>query len=106
MREVSRTEAVVDVHHSDPLRARVQHREQRRQSLEARAVPDARWDSHHRAVYQPANDARKRALHAGAHDDDVRGIQYPLLVEQAVEARDAYVIYPLDAAARRDRRTR
>ena len=56
--QVARAVAVVDVDHRHPGRAAVEHREQRREALERRAVPGRRRHGHHRRRDQPGHDAR------------------------------------------------
>src|SRR4051794_6580194 len=46
-------ESVVDVAHRDPGRARVEHREQRRETAERRPVTHARGHREHRYRHQP-----------------------------------------------------
>src|SRR5262249_33032467 len=61
-------EAVVYINHGDAAGAGVEHAEQRRQAVEARAVADARRHGDHRLIDEARDDARQRALHA--RDDE------------------------------------
>src|SRR5438034_11387288 len=71
MGEVAGAEAVVYVHYRYAGSAGVQHRQQRRKSLEAGAIPYARRNRNHRPADQTANDRCERTLHPGYHDEHV-----------------------------------
>src|SRR5438094_6312793 len=88
-------EAVVDVDDRETGGARVQHREQRGDAAEARAVADARRHGDDRLVDEPADDARQRALHAGDDDQHPRRAETVATVEEAMDAGDTYVVETL-----------
>ena len=76
-REDACAEAVVDVDDAHAGRAGVEHREQRGEPAEARAVADAGRHRHHRRADQPADDRGQRALHAGDDDEAVGAVERP-----------------------------
>ena len=89
--DVARAKAVVDVDDGDAAGAGVEHREQRGEPAEVRAVADGGRHRDDRPVHEPAHDRGQRALHArddhqriGAHERFRAG-------EQAVQARHARV---------------
>src|SRR5262245_42688727 len=90
--ERARAETVVDIHHREPGRARVEHGEERGDAMEARAVADARRHADDRAGHEAGDDAGKGALHPGDHDQAGRALQAIELREETVYARDAHVV--------------
>ena len=66
---------------------------------ETGAVADARGHRDDRHVDEPADDARQRAFHSGDDDDDARGGQPGVLVEQPMQTGDADVVEPIDRIA-------
>ncbi len=83
----------------DPGRAGVEHREQRRETLERGAVADRGRHRHDRHADQPTHHAGQRALHAGDHDQAVRGGQAVAHGEHAVQAGHADVGHQLGRGA-------
>src|SRR5262249_30602155 len=98
---------VVDVDHRDAWGTRVEHRQEGRNPTEGGAVPDARRNRDHRAVYETTDDARQGALHPGDGDDCIGLAQEIEVRHEAMEAGYAAVVETLDAVAhglRRDGR--
>ena len=84
--------AVVDVDHGHPGRAGVEHRQQRGQPAEGRAVPDAVGTATSGTPVRPPTTDGQRALHAGDDDEAVGGGEPVADVEQPVQAGDADVV--------------
>ena len=99
-------EAVVYVHDRNSARTRVQHGQKRCYATEARSVPDARGHGNDRAGRHTAHDARKRALHAGDRDDDVRFGNIARMGKQPVNARHTDVVEPFHLVTEHLRRQR
>ena len=90
--EHARAVAVVDVDDGHAGRAGVEHRQQRGEAAERRAVPDAGRHRDQRYAGQPADHGRQRALHAG-DDDEAVGVLEPVAdVEQPVQPGHADVV--------------
>ena len=92
-------EAVVDVHAGDAGRTRGEHREQRGDASERRAVARARRHRDHGRGHDAADDARERRVHARDHDHAVGLAQRRRDREDAVEPGHAAVLVQLDVRA-------
>jgi len=88
---VARAEAVVDVHDRHTGGAAVEHRQQRREAVEARPITHGCGHRDDRASNEARNHARQGTLHAGDNHEGVRLQQLGKLVEQAVDTGDADV---------------
>jgi hypothetical protein len=75
MGQDARTKAVVDVDDRHSGCAGIQHGEQSRQTLKARAIADARRDRDHRSGHQSAHDGGQDPVHASDHDEHAGCIQ-------------------------------
>src|SRR5438874_2140533 len=67
--KISRAEAVVDIDHGRAGRARVEHGQERGETVKAGAIANAGGHADHRRFDQSAHDAHERALHARDHND-------------------------------------
>ena len=94
-------EAVVDVDHAHPDRARVQHGEQGGQPVEGGPVADAGRHRHHRHGHHPGDQRRQGALHPGHHHQHAGRLEPRGLGEQPVGPGDAHVDQGVDPAAER-----
>ena len=66
-------------------------------SPRTRRRTDRRGHRDHGDVDEAAHDARERPLHAGDHDDHLGLLEHRPLVEQAMDARDAHVVNPVES---------
>ena len=87
---------VVDVDDDHPRRARVEHRQQRRQPAGAGAVAHGGRHADERHAHEAGHDAGQRTLHARHHHEAVRLGEAVAHGEQAVDAGDADVVDALD----------
>ena len=83
--------AVVDADDCDAGRTGGEHGEQRRHTLERRAVPGARRDGDDGRRREAPHHTGERALHAGDDHDRIRHGEGVELRQQAVESRNAAV---------------
>ena len=86
------TEAVVDVDHGDAGGAAVEHAEEGGDATEAGAVADAGGDGDDGDGYEAAYYAGECAFHAGDADDYAGFGEFLAMVQEAVDAGDAYVV--------------
>ena len=63
---------------------------------ETGAVADAGRHGDDRNIHQPADDRWERPFHAGDDDDDPRGGEAGVLLQQPVQPRDPDVVEPID----------
>ncbi len=91
-----RAVAVVDVDHSDPRSAGVQHGEKGGEAAEARSVTDARRHRDHRGGDQAGNDGRQGAVHPGDRHYHVGLADGGQVPKETVQARDPHVEAALD----------
>ena len=96
---VAGAETVVDIDDGDATGAGIEHRQQRSDAAEARAVTDARRHGNDRLVHEAADDARQRAFHAGNDNEDIGGKQFFVEREEPVDAGNADIVIFLHAVA-------
>ena len=87
MGRVARSETVVHVDHRDTGRARVEHRQQRRQRAEVGTVPHARRHGDHGPVDEPADHETRRQLHRtiAAVRDDMAELKFNTAIARLFE---------------------
>lgn len=91
-REVSCSEAVVDIDGDDTAGAGIEHGEEGCEAAEACAVADAGRHCDDGLGDESADDAGERALHAGDDNDDAGILQLLLMVQKAVDSGNADIV--------------
>jgi hypothetical protein len=92
-------EPVVDVDDRDARCTAVEHAQQRRESAEARAVPDARRHRDDGNFDEPADHAWQRTFHARDDDDSACRCKTPMFPEQPVKTGNADIEQAIDRIA-------
>jgi len=95
-RDVSGSEAIIDIDDADVRGAGVEHAEQRCHPFERCAIANAGGNGDHRNSDETSDDAGQRALHPRTNDHDTSFGQRLAICQQTMDAGDADIVEVLD----------
>jgi len=93
MRQAGRPKAIIDIYHTDPGRAGVQHFQESRDTAKAGAVASTRGHRDNRLRHQSPHHAWQGSVHSSHDDQHTGGLKVPAAIEQSVQPGDAHVVH-------------